>query len=377
MTSRTETLRCRSLEAKPTISSERAVLMTGFSRGHEGRYSPPVMRGLALRHLVEHQTIFIGEGELIVGERGPAPKVVPTFPELTCHSLEDLRILNSRPKTWYVVPDEVLADYERIVIPYWHGRSLRDRMFEALAPEWHTAYEAGIFTEFMEQRAPGHTVLDDKIYSRGLLDFIADIDRVAASIDGLRDPEAWEKREALAGMRLAAAAVIRFAERHADRALALVEQERSPSRRSELEQIAAVCRHVPAHAPRTFWEALQAYWFCHLGVITELNGWDAFNPGHLDQHLLRFYEQGLADGTLTADSARELVEHAVNVPLGDPAAVAALRPFVVLADRLGRFSVQLDPGRLERVDVMVAGALAGSDPELLARAVLAGLLGPV
>ncbi len=308
MTSRTETLRCRSLEAKPTISSERAVLMTGFSRGHEGRYSPPVMRGLALRHLVEHQTIFIGEGELIVGERGPAPKVVPTFPELTCHSLEDLRILNSRPKTWYVVPDEVLADYERIVIPYWHGRSLRDRMFEALAPEWHTAYEAGIFTEFMEQRAPGHTVLDDKIYSRGLLDFIADIDRVAASIDSLRDPEAWEKREALAGMRLAAAAVIRFAERHAERALALAEQERSPSRRSELEQIAAVCRHVPAHAPRTFWEALQAYWFCHLGVITELNGWDAFNPGHLDQHLLRFYEQGLADGTLTAASARELVE---------------------------------------------------------------------
>ncbi len=308
MTPRTETLRCRSLEAVPTISSERAVLMTAFYRDHEGRCSAPVTRGLALRHLAENQTIYIGEGELLVGERGPAPKMVPTFPELTCHSLEDLRILNSRPLTSYRVPDQVLADYEQTVIPYWHGRSLRDRMFERLAPEWHTAYEAGVFTEFMEQRAPGHTVLDDKIYSRGLLDFIGEIDRVSSSIDSMIDPEAWDKREALAGMRIAADAMIRFAERHAAYAADLAGRETNGVRRRELEQIAAVCRHVPAHAPRTFWEALQAYWFCHLGVITELNGWDAFNPGHLDQHLLPFYEGGLADGSLTAESARELVE---------------------------------------------------------------------
>jgi D-3-phosphoglycerate dehydrogenase len=73
----------------------------------------------------------------------------------------------------------------------------------------------------------------------------------------------------------------------------------------------------------------------------------------------------------------ELVEYAVNIPVGDPAQVAELRPFVALAERLGRFSVQLDPGRLERVDVRVAGAIAEGDTELLARAVLAGLLGPV
>src|SRR5574338_1480198 len=106
MTPRTETLRCRSLEAKPSISSERAVLMTAFYQAHEGRHSVPVMRALAFRHLCEHQTIYIGDRELIVGERGPAPKMVPTFPELTCHSLEDLRILDSRPLTSYAVsPD--------------------------------------------------------------------------------------------------------------------------------------------------------------------------------------------------------------------------------------------------------------------------------
>src|SRR5208282_1366762 len=73
-------------------------------------------------------------------------------------------------------------------------------------------------------------------------------------------------------------------------------------------KIEEVCSHVPAHAPRNFQEALQYYWFCHLAVITELNGWDSFNPGHLDQHLLPFYERGMADGSLTPESARELLE---------------------------------------------------------------------
>ena len=231
-----------------------------------------------------------------------------TFPELTCHSLDDLRILDARPKTSYAVSRAVLEDYERLVIPYWQGRSLRDKLFAALPPEWIAAYEAGVFTEFMEQRAPGHTVLDDKIYRRGLLDFQRDIDEAIAALDLVRDPDAWEKREQLTGMRIACDAVMRFAVRHAELAETRAKTESRGERRAELETIAEVCRRVPAHAPRTFHEALQAYWFCHLAVITELNGWDAFNPGHLDQHLRPFYERGLADGSLTAESARELVE---------------------------------------------------------------------
>ncbi|HSV92609.1 MAG TPA: pyruvate formate lyase family protein, partial [Desulfobacterales bacterium] len=83
--------------------------------------------------------------------------------------------------------------------------------------------------------------------------------------------------------------------------------EADPERRAELARIAAVCRRVPAQAPRDLWEALQIYWFVHLGTITELNGWDAMTPGHLDQHLQPFYEQGIAAGTLTRDQAKELV----------------------------------------------------------------------
>jgi formate C-acetyltransferase len=305
---RTESLRRISLEATPTITAERALLMTEFYQDEIGRHSIPVLRALAFKHLCGRKTLHLGDGELIVGERGPAPKVVPTFPELTCHSSADLRILNDRPKTPYFVPSEAIAAYESTVIPYWNGRSLRDRLFAALPQDWHEAYGAGLFTEFMEQRAPGHTVLDDKIYPRGLLDFKADAARAIALLGVTADPQAWQKREELRAMAIACDAVILFAERHAWLADRLARSEPDVARRRELNVIADVCRRVPANAPRSFHEALQSYWFCHLAVITELNGWDAFSPGHLDQHLLPFYERGLADGSLTPASARELLE---------------------------------------------------------------------
>ncbi|RPI26177.1 MAG: glycyl radical protein [Acidobacteria bacterium] len=308
MTERTKRLRDKSLAARPSISAERARLMTDFYRANLGKLSAPVMRAESFRHLCREKTIYIGDDELIVGERGPFPKAVPTYPELTCHSLGDLRILSTRPKTHYDVDDECLRIYEQEVIPYWRGRSMRDRLFERMTEDWKAAYEAGMFTEFMEQRAPGHTVLDDKIYFKGMVDFRADIARALAELDFLNDPEAYEKSQALRSFDIACDAAILFADRHAALAREIAHNETEPTRKSGLEKIVQACSRVPAYAPRDFHEALQSYWFCHLAVITELNGWDSFNPGHLDQHLLPFYEKGLADGSLTRESARELLE---------------------------------------------------------------------
>jgi len=308
MTERTARLRQASLDAKPCIAEERAVLVTGFYQANAGRFSAPVMRAQCFHHLCRHKTIYLGEDELIVGERGPRPKATPTYPELTCHSLEDLGILNSRPKTSYAVSDACVKVYRETIIPYWRGRNMRDRIFGAMSEEWRAAYDAGIFTEFMEQRAPGHTVLDGKIYRKGMLDFQRDIAEAMAALDPVGDPEASAKREQLLAMNIACDAVLLFAHRHAALAREQAARQSNPVRKAELERIADACTHVPAHAPRDFHEALQYYWFCHLAVITELNGWDSFSPGHLDQHLLPFYRKGLEDGTLTPERARELLE---------------------------------------------------------------------
>ena len=103
-------------------------------------------------------------------------------------------------------------------------------------------------------------------------------------------------------------AVVAFARRHAAKARQLAGAEADPARRLELLHIAGVCDHVPAYAPRTFWEALQAYWFIHLAITTELNTWDSYSPGALDQHLFPFYRQDVDTGTLTPDAARELLQ---------------------------------------------------------------------
>jgi formate C-acetyltransferase len=307
MNERIQRLRQESLQAEPRVSIERARLVTGFYRENAGKHSLPVLRALNFLHLCRHKTICIGKDELIVGERGPAPKAVPTFPELTCHSAEDLRILDSRPMTRYRVDAEDIRIYEREVIPYWQGRSMRDRIFSQVPAEWRQAYEAGLFTEFMEQRAPGHTALDGTIYRKGMLDFKQEIAARLSGLDYLNDPEAADRADQLKAMDIACDAAILFAARHAELADRMAEKEKDPARRGELRCIAEVCRRVPARAPHNLWQALQMYWFVHLGAITELNGWDAMTPGHLDQHLQPFYEKGLAEGTLTREQAKELI----------------------------------------------------------------------
>jgi len=306
---RVRRLRQQSVGTKPYISTERAELLTDFYQsGGAHRVSTPVARALAFKHLMENKTICINDGELIVGERGPAPRASPTYPELCCHSLDDLDIANSRERTPFLLSESARNTYRDEIIPFWTGRTMRERLFEAMSDEWMAAFDAGVFTEFMEQRAPGHAILDDKIYRRGFLDLIGDIEKHLSELDYYGDSEAYDKEQELKAMRITAEAVITFARRHADMAREFAADERDSRRKEELLRIAEVCEQVPANAPRNFWEALQSYWFVHLGVIIELNVWDSFNPGRLDLNLFSFYKNEIESGSLTRDFAKELLQ---------------------------------------------------------------------
>ncbi|WP_321348009.1 trans-4-hydroxy-L-proline dehydratase [uncultured Draconibacterium sp.] len=307
MNERVQRLRKLSVETQESLSIERALITTKFYKENYGKYSDPMMRALNFLEICKQKTIYIGDDELIVAERGPVPKSVPTFPELTCHSVEDFHVLNTRDQQQYTISQEDIDTYEQEVIPYWEGRTMRERIFSHVPNEWKRAYEAGVFTEFMEQRAPGHTALDGAIYKKGMLDYKKEINDHINRLDFMNDPEATEKLEELKAMDVSCDAAIVFAERHADLAEEMAKTESDPKRVAELKRIAEVCRWVPANAPRNVWEAIQMYWFVHLGTVTELNGWDAMNPGHFDQHLTPFYEKELAEGTLTRDEAKELI----------------------------------------------------------------------
>ena len=309
MTERIRKLREQSLNAENRISAERALLITEFYQSGMADAEPvPVQRALAFKYILEHKYICVNEGELIVGERGPAPKATPTYPEICIHSLQDLEIVNDRPKVSFKSDETTRAAYRDIIIPYWKGKSNRDRIFQNLPQEWKEAYTAGVFTEFQEQRAPGHTALGIKMFRTGLLDLKEEIAESLAKTDLVNDPEGVDKRDELRAMDIVCDAMIRYAERYAERLEELAAEEKDPVRKKELEKMAAICRRVPAHAPTTVHEALQHYWFIHLGVVTELNPWDSFNPGRLDQSLYPLYKKQLEEGTVTQEEVYEMLQ---------------------------------------------------------------------
>jgi formate C-acetyltransferase len=139
----------------------------------------------------------------------------------------------------------------------------------------------------------------------GFNDFI---ELIKERIDYFAQRNESEKVDELNGMKIAAEAMIKFAHRYADLLKSKALKEEDKTRRSELEEMAAICEHVPANPPGTFWEALQYYWFVHIGVITELNTWDSFNPGRLDLHLYPFFANDIQNGTLTLERAKELLQ---------------------------------------------------------------------
>ncbi|MCG4585700.1 pyruvate formate lyase family protein, partial [Anaerosalibacter bizertensis] len=308
MTERVKKLREQSLNAVPYISMERAEAVNRVYKKYEGAVSTPVLRALVLKEIMSTKKLCINDGELIVGERGEAPAATPTYPELCCHTIEDFEIMDKREKISFKVNEEAKKIQKEEIIPYWEKRSMRYHILENMTDEWKECYAAGIFTEFMEQRGPGHTVADGKIYKKGFLDFKKDIEKAIEELDFLNDHEALDKKNQLEAMSIACDAIMILGKRYAEYAKELAEKEENPERKKELLEISEVCSWVPAHAPRTFREALQMYWFVHLCVITELNPWDSFNPGRLDQHLYPYYKKETEAGTLTEEKAKEYLQ---------------------------------------------------------------------
>ena len=308
ISARVKQLRELSKNAVEKISAERALLITQFYKSDEAReLSAPLKRAKAFEYLLKNKKICINDGELIVGERGPAPKETPTYPEINLHSMIDLEILNSREKVFFRVDEEVKNIYEKEIIPFWKGKSNRDRIMNLMTHEWMNAYNAGLFTEFQEQRAPGHTVLGYKMFTTGFINLKEEIKQSVSALDFYNDIQTFEKLEELKAMDIACDTIIMYANRHADELEKLAANEKDSERKEELLKMATVCRKVPANAPETVHEMLQHYWFIHLGVITELNPWDSFNPGRLDQHLYPLYKKEMEAGSLSTDELYDLL----------------------------------------------------------------------
>lgn len=308
MNERIQRLREQSVTTPVHIDLERAKIETDFYKENDGKYSVPVMRAMTLKEYFSKKTLYFGDDELILGEKGKNPQASPTFPELCCHSEEDMKVMSERKLVSFHTTEEDRKLQAAEIIPFWKGRTIREKLLSRMTPEWHDCYEAGIFTEFMEQRGPGHTCGGEQVFTTGYLDYKEKIKKTIDALDWMNDPEASDKMEELKAMEICCDAVIILGERYHEMAVEKAAAETDPKRKAELEQIAKNLEVVPAHKPQTFWQAIQLYWFTHLAVTTELNPWDAFSPGRLDQHLNPYYEADVEAGILDDEHALELLE---------------------------------------------------------------------
>ncbi|CEP81192.1 glycyl radical protein [Paraclostridium sordellii] len=305
---RTKKLRKQSLDTQPFITIERARLMTEGYKKYEGSVEIPVLRALAFKHYMENRILCINEGELIVGEKGDSPQSTPTYPELCCHTMEDLDIMDRRDIISFKVSDDVKKIHEEEIIPFWKNRQIRAKIVNSMEKEWLDCYENGVFTEFMEQRAPGHTVCGGEIYKKGFKDFKQEIIDEIEKLDFVNDKDAYDKKAQLEAMSIACDAIMIYGKRYAEYARELAQKETDENKKKDLLLISSNCDVVPANKPQTFHQAVQMYWFVHVGVTTELNIWDAFSPGRFDQHLNPFYENDINENRIDRDNAKEILE---------------------------------------------------------------------
>jgi pyruvate formate-lyase/glycerol dehydratase family glycyl radical enzyme len=307
-TARVQRLRAILLNTTPEVCAERARFLTEAYRAHEA--DPPVLRrAKALAHVLENMTIFVGEGELIVGNQASKPRAAPIFPEYSCDWIErEIDKFAHRRADVYRVPPAVRTELLEEILPYWPGRTLYDRVMAVLPDHVRQAQEIGAISGRGNiTSGDGHIIVDyPTLMKSGLEGVIAQADEALAHLSPYDGADA-RKRPFLEGVGIACNAAVRFAARYADEAERQAVQEQDAGRRAELERIAEACRRVPAKAPRTFHEALQMAWFVHLITQIESNG-HSFSLGRLDQYTYPFYRADLESGSLTEEQALELLE---------------------------------------------------------------------
>ncbi|MBP1736292.1 MAG: formate C-acetyltransferase/glycerol dehydratase family glycyl radical enzyme [Oscillospiraceae bacterium] len=306
MTERIRQLKQRQSSTRPSLSAERARLVTEAYELYAGE--PLILlKAHTLAYLLKHMTIFIQEGELIVGNHTDKPRSAPVYPEFNsqwiAEQIDDFPTRGSDPLTVSPEDRETLLS----VLGKWKGRSLDEVVAQALPRQIKFAEASGVMTVGNRDCATGHIIPDyHTLLQCGLSDCIARcreyIEHTAiANEETQKQVEFWQA--AVIAMESAQA----FANRFARLAAEMAETETSPRRREELLNISHICGRVPTKPPETFHEAVQFVWFLHLIVTIESNG-HGNSFARFDQYTNEFYVRDMERGMISREEAIELLE---------------------------------------------------------------------
>lgn len=295
------------INSRPEIFAERAVLATEAYRETENQPAT-LRRAILLKRILLQSSIEIKADELIVGCKTPLPKGSPIYPEFNVKWMEDeLDTLAGRKETPFDVAGETKAVVRASVIPYWKGHTVYDHLVNKVPGEALVAADEGLLFHYYLDRSIGHiTVNYAKVLQDGMAGLIAEINR---QLDRLaHDQVDFAERKAFyEALSIVAEATVGFAHRHADLAEALAAQCDDPTRKDELREIARICRRVPEFPAENFREALQSFWFVHLILNLESNGY-AISPGRFCQYIHPFYQADRENGLVDETTAQEWID---------------------------------------------------------------------
>ncbi len=305
-TPRVGRLRQRIVDSPREVCVERARYLTQSMAANW--HLPPLTRmSMALEHILDNISVIIRDDELIVGCRTGKPKGAPLFPENKWRWIEgDLEDFGNRVLQRVSITEEEQRELKEDILPFWRGRTVEDLLEERLPPDVAEDMDKYVFTMVLEiTYGIGHFTMDHpNILRQGLSGIIAEAQQ---RYDALTSEERMEEKglfydAVIRSLR----ATIRFANRYADLAQSLAEDESDPRRAEELKAIAQVCRRVPEHPARTFHEAVQCVYFIHLVAQIESGG-NSISLGRIDQILYPYYAADRQAGRITPEQARELL----------------------------------------------------------------------
>jgi len=308
ITGRIAKLKSIVLSAIPTICTERARFYTDTYREFEN--SPVILkRAYALDKTLRAMTIFISEGEFIVGNQSSKLRAAPIFPEyVTSWIINELDEFDKRPGDAFFISEDQKKEL-REICSHWQGKTLFERGYSLMSQMNREVHDSGII------RAEGNLTSGDahiavnfeKVLELGLGGYLRDIERKKLLLKE-SDDTFFEKQNFYNALSIGIRSFQVFIRRFEKLSLELSDCETDPIRQSELRRISEICRNISEKPPTGFYEALQLTWFVQLILQIESNG-HSVSLGRMDQYLYRFFKKDLDSGIINEEFALELLEN--------------------------------------------------------------------
>ncbi len=293
----------RFLNTAPAVCAERAVLITESYKETEGQ-PMPIRRAKALEKILSGMSIFIQDDELIVGNQCSMPRSAPIFPEFSCKWVEDeLDRLEKRTADVFLISKDVKSKL-REAFTYWDGKTVNEIASQLMPAESLEAHNDVVYTVGNYfYNGVGHISANyEKVLNVGIDAIIKQAEDKLATLD-FADGEQLNQMHFLNSVITANKAVVAFAERFAELAEKMASACEEPTRKLELNEIARICRKVPAQPAENFQEALQAFWFVHLVIQIESNG-HSISPMRFDQYMNPFLQKD----NISIEQAQEMLD---------------------------------------------------------------------